>query len=97
MSKDENYHSEVADTFLARRGGQLFLSPMDWYVIDGWQKEGIPLHVVVRAMNDIFDALPVRRRRAVKGVLYCQEEIEARFDDWLAGQVGASTCDARIV
>ncbi|MFL6468841.1 MAG: hypothetical protein ACJ72Z_12855 [Pyrinomonadaceae bacterium] len=86
-----NYFTEIEDTFVRRRGKHLLLSPIDWAMIEGWQERGIPLHIVLRGIEcvfDIFDKNP--GPRSIKGLLYCREEIEAQYQEWLGMQVGRS-------
>jgi hypothetical protein len=84
-----SYFSEIEDTFIRRRGKHLMLSPMDWALIEGWKERGVPLHVAVRAIEHAFDSHESKqRKRAVKTLLYCQEEVEAQYAEWLASRVG---------
>jgi len=84
-----SYFSEIEDTFIRRRGKHLLLSPMDWALIEGWKERGVPLHVVVRAIEHAFDSHAAKKqRRTVKTLLYCQEEVEAQYAEWLASRVG---------
>ncbi|MDQ3132413.1 MAG: hypothetical protein M3Q99_16825 [Acidobacteriota bacterium] len=86
-----NYLSEVSDLFLQRRGRSLNLSPLDWQTISEWESSGIPLHVVCRAINDVFnkyDEQPKAKQSAIKSISYCAEAIEAGFEDWCKLQVG---------
>jgi hypothetical protein len=84
-----NYFTEIEDTFIRRRGKHLLLSPMDWALIESWKEKGVPLHVALRAIEHTFDSHEAKpRRRSVKSLLYCQEEVEAQFGEWLEGQVG---------
>lgn len=92
MSKS-NYLLEVSDLFLRRRGSTLTLSPLDWQTITEWELQGIPLRVVLRAINDVFDKYemqPKKKQRPVKSISYCAEEIETAFGNWLELQVGKS-------
>jgi hypothetical protein len=85
-----SYFSEIEDTFIRRRGKHLMLSPMDWALIEGWKERGVPLHVVVRAIDHAFDSHQSKqRKRAVKTLLYCQEEVEAQYAEWLESRVGS--------
>jgi hypothetical protein len=85
-----SYFSEIEDTFIRRRGKHLMLSPMDWALIEGWKERGVPLHVVVRAIEHAFDSHQSKlRKRSVKTLLYCQEEIEAQYAEWLESRVGS--------
>jgi hypothetical protein len=87
-----NYFTEIEDTFVRRRGKNLLLSPLDWAMIEGWQERGIPLHVVIRAIESVFEAYDKRpaQPRAIKSLFYCREEVEARFVEWAGSQTGKS-------
>jgi signal transduction histidine kinase len=86
-----NYFTEIEDTFIRRRGKHLLLSPMDWALIESWKEMGVPLHVALRGIERAFDSFNAKpRRRTVKSLLYCQEEVEAQFAEWQEAQVGAS-------
>ena len=85
-----NYLTEVSDLFLRRRGSTLSLSPLDWQLISEWELL-IPLHVTIRAINNIFDIIeqkPKHLRPRIKSISYCAEEIEIAFEEWSALQVG---------
>jgi hypothetical protein len=85
-----NYFTEIEETFIRRRGKHLLLSPMDWALIESWKEMGVPLHVALRGIERAFDSFEARpRRRSVKSLLYCQEEVEAQFGEWQESQVGA--------
>jgi hypothetical protein len=84
-----NYYTEIEETFVRRRGKNLILSPIDWALIEGWQERGIPLHVALRAIENVFDGYDKKPSvRTIKGLLYCREEIEAQFEEWLRSQAG---------
>lgn len=86
-----NYFTEIEDTFVRRRGKHLFLSPLDWALMENWKQQEIPLHLVLRAIERAFDSFEARpRKRSVKSLLYCQEEVEAQFAEWLESRVGAN-------
>ena len=87
-----NYYTEIEETFVRRRGKHLLLSPMDWALIESWKQMGVPLHVALRGVEKSFDSYEARpRHRSVKTLLYCQEEVEAQFAEWLEMQRGAAT------
>jgi hypothetical protein len=86
-----NYFTEIEDAFVRRRGKHLFLSPMDWALMETWKQQGIPLHVVLRGVEKSFDSFEARpRKRTVKSLLYCQEEVEAQYAEWIEARVGSS-------
>jgi len=90
-----NYFTEIEDAFVRRRGKHLFLSPMDWALMETWKQQGIPLHIVLRGVEKSFDSYEARpRKRSVKSLLYCQEEVEAQYAEWVEAQVGSSNASA---
>src|SRR5215467_13678790 len=86
-----NYFTEIEDAFVRRRGKHLFLSPMDWALMETWKQQGIPMHIVLRGDEKSFDSFEARpRKRSVKSLLYCQEEVEAQYAEWVEAHVGSS-------
>jgi DNA repair exonuclease SbcCD ATPase subunit len=90
-----SYFSEIEDTFIRRRGKHLLLSPMDWALIENWKERGVPLHVALRAIEHAFDSHESKKRkRTVKTLLYCEEEVEAQYAEWLESRVGSHEATA---
>jgi hypothetical protein len=84
-----NYYTEIEEAFIRRRGKHLLLSPLDWALIEGWQERGVPLHVVLRAIETVFDSFDKNPGpRSIKSLFYCREEIEAQYKEWTDSQVG---------
>lgn len=89
-----NYYTEIEETFVRRRGKNLLLSPIDWALIETWQERGIPLHVALRAIENVFDGYDKKpTSRTIKGLMYCREEIEAQYEEWLRSQAGKGEGD----
>ncbi len=85
-----NYFTEIEEAFVRRRGRHLLLSPTDWALIESWKTLGVPLHIALRGIEQSFNSYESKpRRRSVKTLFYCQEEVEAQFDEWLEAQKGA--------
>lgn len=91
-----NYFTEIEDTFIRRRNRNLFLSPLDWALIDGWKERGIPLHIVIRAVESVFDVFDKQPpgTRTIKSLFYCREEVEVQYAEWIKSQAGKSADDA---
>ncbi len=64
--------------------------------METWKQQGIPLHIVLRGVEKSFDSYEARPRKlTVKTLLYCQEEVEAQYEEWVEARVGsASTSDS---
>lgn len=88
-----NYFTEIEEAFVRRRGRNLLLSPLDWALIESWQDRGIPLHIVLRAIESVFDTMDKNpgRVRTVKSISYCREEIEAQYAEWITSRAGSSS------
>ncbi len=43
-----NFFTEIEEYFWRKRGAHLLVSPMDWAIMETWQKAGIPLAAVKR-------------------------------------------------
>jgi signal recognition particle GTPase len=93
-----NYFSEIEAAFIRRRGRNLLLSPLDWDLIETWQERDIPLQIVIRAIEDVFDAYDKKetKRRAIKSLSYCKDEVEARHEEWIAAQTGKSKSSEHV-
>ncbi|MBK7931899.1 MAG: hypothetical protein IPK01_00095 [Acidobacteria bacterium] len=87
-----NYFTEIEDTFIRRRGKNLFLSPIDWALIESWQDRGIPMHIVIRSIESVFDIYDKQPpgTRSIKSLFYCRDEIEVQYAEWSRSQAGKS-------
>lgn len=92
-----NYFTEIEELFVRRRGRNLMISPLDWALIEAWQERGVPLHIILSGIEKVFDGVDNQpnRKRTIKSISYCKEEIEAQYAEWLDRQVGKSA-DAAI-
>ena len=64
---------------------------MDWALIESWKEMNVPLHVALRGIEKSFDSWESKpRKRSVKSLLYCQEEVEAQYAEWLDAHVGSA-------
>lgn len=70
----------------------MILSPLDWALMEQWQKQEIPLKIVLRSIENVFDVADKNphRTRSIKSLAFCKEEVEAQFGEWLQAQVGKS-------
>lgn len=87
-----NYFTEVEDAFVRRRGAHMLVSPLDWALIESWKEIGVPLHIVLRAIERAFDGWEARphRHRRVNSIFYCQQEVESCYAEYRQAMVGAA-------
>jgi hypothetical protein len=87
-----NYFTEIEEEFVKRRGSHMLVSPLDWTLIETWKRRGIPLHIVLRGINSSFDGYDqkLNRGRKVNSLFFCQQEVEALFQEYVDSRVGAA-------
>ncbi len=92
-----SYFSEIEAAFTAHRGKPYHMSPLDWALVESWQKAGIPLPVVLRGIAQACEAharkmsrQPKGHPRPVRSLGYCQPFVEDVFTAYRASQVGAA-------
>ena len=77
---DHAYFLAIEDYFVRLRGAPLLLSPADWQVARRWHRQGVPLELVRRALEEVFAR---RRERGAKGRIsslrYCAPAVEAAW------------------
>lgn len=92
-----NYFTEVEEEFVRRRGKHMLISNLDWALVESWKNAGIPLHIVLRAINQAFDAYDARAQkyRKVNSIFYCQQQVESTFAEYRLAQVGGDPASSR--
>jgi len=59
-----NYFTEIEEYFWQKRGAHLLVSPLDWAIVETWQKAGIPLSAVLKGIDRAFENFARSRRAA---------------------------------
>jgi hypothetical protein len=79
---DHAYFQAIEEIFVRLRGAPLLLSPADWQVASRWHREGVPLDLVGRVLDEVFAK---RKERGTKGKInslrYCAPAVEAAWAD----------------
>jgi len=82
MADDHLYFQGIEEIFVRLRGAPLLLSPADWQVASRWHREGVPLDLVSRVLEEVFAK---RQERGTKGKInslrYCAPAVEAAWAD----------------
>src|SRR5882724_6970847 len=61
-----NYFTEIEEYFWKKRGAHLLVSPLDWAIMETWQKAGVPLEAVLKGIDSAFESYGRSRRGAGK-------------------------------
>lgn len=74
-----NYFTEIEEYFWHKRGAHLLVSPLDWAIVETWQKAGIPLPAVLKGIDRAFESWARSRRaaggRQLKSLAYCVDAV----------------------
>ena len=57
-----NYFTEIEEYFWRKRGAHLLVSPLDWAILETWQKADIPVNVVQKGIDRAFESWERSRR-----------------------------------
>jgi len=74
-----NYFTEIEEYFWRKRGAHLLVSPLDWAIVETWQKAGVPLEAVLKGIDRAFESWARSRRaaggRQLKSLAYCVDAV----------------------
>jgi hypothetical protein len=89
-----NYFTEIEEYFWRKRGAQLLVSPLDWAILESWQKAGIPLETVLKGIDRAFESYARSRRggsgRLLKSLAYCVDAVMDAAAEAQEAAVGAA-------
>jgi hypothetical protein len=90
MAVPDDYFLEIESHFALRRGTPFILSAKDWVLMKKWADDGIPLPVVIEAIDTIFEKA-AERKKVVNSLSYCRHAVKELWEDRKELQIGAST------
>ena len=93
-----NYFTEIEEHFQRRRGSPLFVSPLDWDLIEIWKNAGIPLEAVLRGIDTTFDhreRQPSKKLRKINGLVWCAQAVLVAAEEMKEAAVGAASPDSQ--
>ena len=94
-----NYFTEIEEYFWKKRGAHLLVSPLDWAIMETWQKAGVPLEAVLKGIDRAFESYGRSRRGAgkpLKSLAYCTDAVlQARKKRWRQRRAARRRMDAK--
>lgn len=76
------YFVEIEAHFAARRGTPFILSAKDWALMKKWHDEGVPLPVVIEAIDAVFEKNETSgRRKTISSLSYCRHAVKELWED----------------
>jgi hypothetical protein len=88
-----NYFTEIEEHFWRKRGAHLLVSPVDWAIVETWQKSGIPLEAVIKGIDRAFESWARSKRaaggRQLKSLAYCVDAVLDAAEEAAESAAGA--------
>jgi hypothetical protein len=85
-----DYFTEIEAHFARRRGTPFVVNPKDWALMKKWQEDGIPLPVVIEALDSVFDKQEAKGKK-VNSLSYCKHAVNELWDERRELQIGAES------
>src|SRR5215510_10708072 len=89
-----NYFTEIEEYFWKKRGAHLLVSPLDWAIMEAWQKAGVPLEAALKGIDRAFESYGRSRRGAgkpMKSLAYCTDAVLEAAEEQLEASARATS------
>jgi hypothetical protein len=93
-----NYFTEIEEYFWKKRGAHLLVSPLDWAIMEAWQKAGVPLEAALKGIDKAFESYQRSRRGAgkpLKNLAYCTDAVLEAAEEQREAAAGSAPKIAR--
>jgi len=93
-----NYFTEIEEYFWKKRGAHLLVSPLDWAIMEAWQKAGVPLDAALKGIDRAFESYQSSRRGAgkpLKNLAYCTDAVLEAAEEQQEAAAGSAPKTAR--
>jgi len=93
-----NYFTEIEEYFWKKRGAHLLVSPLDWAIMETWQKAGVPLEAALKGIDRAFESYQRSRRgagKALKSLAYCTDAVLEAAQEGLEAAAGSTPKNGR--
>jgi hypothetical protein len=94
-----NYFTEIEEYFWKKRGAHLLVSPLDWAIMEAWQKAGVPLEAALKGIDKAFESYQRSRRGAskpLKNLAYCTDAVLEAAEEQLEAAAGSAPKSGRV-
>ena len=97
MAGDDDYFLEIEAHFARRRNTPFILSSKDWALMKKWKEDGVPLPIVIEAIDSVFEKNEASgRRKVINSLSYCRHAIKELWNERKELQVGAEGATPEI-
>jgi len=78
----ETYFQEIEAHFALRRGTPFILNAKDWALMKKWFDDGVPLPIVIEAIDTVFEKNEASgRKKVISSLSYCRHSIKELWND----------------
>ena len=78
----DDYFLEIEARFAERRNTPFILSAKDWALMKKWRDDGVPLPVVLEAIDQVFENNETSgRRKVISSLSYCRHSVKELWND----------------
>lgn len=87
-----NYFTEIEEYFWKKRGAHLLVSPLDWAIMESWQKAGVPLEAALKGIDRAWESYQRSSRGAgkpLKSLAYCTDAVLEAVEEQQQASAGA--------
>jgi hypothetical protein len=82
VAAGDDYFTEIEAHFALRRGTPFVLSAKDWLLMKKWRDEGVPLPVVIEAIDTVFEKNEASgRRKVISSLSYCRHAVKELWNE----------------
>lgn len=86
----EDYYQEIEGHFAQRRGTPFVMNAKDWALMKAWHSEGIPLAVVIEAIDSVFEKNEAKgTQKKINSLSYCRHAVKEIWAERRELQIGA--------
>ena len=76
------YYTEIESHFALRRGTPFVLSAKDWHLMKRWHDDGIPLPIIIEAIDTVFEKNETSgRKKTISSLSYCRHAVKELWDE----------------
>ena len=93
-----NYFTEIEEHFWKKRGAHVLVSPLDWAIMETWQKAGVPLDAALKGIDRAFESYQRSRRGAgkpLKSLAYCTDAVLEAAEEGQEAAAGAQPANGK--
>jgi hypothetical protein len=78
----DTYFEEIEGHFAQRRGTPFILSAKDWLLMKKWREDGVPLPVVIEAIDTVFERNATSgRNKVISSLSYCKHAVKEIWNE----------------